>query len=1085
MLHLFDVNHKKIAGLVNYKDLNIEREINALPILSFLYPVNDKKFPLILEECYIRTKENEYVVKEINYSDENYNQYVCKVNVEELQGNLIDHFDVENNTCENCIKLALSSTSWTLGTCEVIKKRTVRKNNSSVYDVLQEIQSAYKCEITYDAINKKINVYEKMGSDKGTYFTEQLNLKKLDIQRNSYDYITRLFPTGKDGLGIEGVNGGIKYIENYQYSNKKISAYWSDDRYTDAGELLEDAIERLNFLSKPLISYKADVYDIARCSEKYKNILEYSLGDTVTLLSKSNKVKEKQRIVKLTEYPEEPEKNTVELANRITSLEDLNVRFIDTSDTVDDVTTSDGKIDGSKIDKIEWGKIQNAKIGIADVNELNATISNIGKLSASEGDVTILNSVNGNIKNLLSDKVTASDLKAVNGSIETLNVRAASIEKLLSGNIGAENIKTGAITAGSGIIAKEAIGSAEIHDLDVSKLNGGEISTAKFKVTGSNGRLTIQDNRLQIFDEDKNSKLFERICIGDVNHDNKTFGMRIRGADGSTVLFDENGETKEGFSSGYEKLEDKSLDPKKIDIEKTVTLINGASTQIQGSKVQLNNSSLDAAFSSINSTVTSQGKTIESQSAKISENADAISAKLDSKTFNSYKSTNDEVITTINTNLSAQTSSISALKNQISLKVSQTDIDNSINKIEIGGKNLLLNSAFRENTNCWYLQNGYSLDKSLKCGSFNSIKYEVVEDNSRDTSYALTQSISCNPGDIFTASVYAFTDDLTTIDRNSYGVILEINFIDANGNVINWDGKSFIPVSNNVWDRYTYTSIVAPNNAVNVRLAIYVARSGRIWFSKPKLEKGNKVTDWTPAPEDLQIDLDTLKTRISSAETSINENSKEIALKASQQTLDAANSNINGLSSRMRTAESEINVQAQKIASKVDENGVHSIISQSPQDVQIAFNGISSNTVSIKEDGLKVSLGNGDYLKMSSNVFDRYIENLTADELSSHPNHMFGYHYLTYSGDATVSPAGVQINLPHIFDNKYFTVVISVKSVSISMGHSFIQTIDCNAVNRKFGTNPSFDAYGYVSMGTSGQDHYTKNNIDISYTVTA
>ena len=53
-----------------------------------------------------------------------------------------------------------------------------------------------------------------------------------------------------------------------------------------------------------------------------------------------------------------------------------------------------------------------------------------------------------------------------------------------------------------------------------------------------------------------------------------------------------------------------------------------------------------------------------------------------------------------------------------------------------------------------------------------------------------------------------------------------------------------------------------------------------------KLERGNIATDWTPAPEDLE-------SRVTSAESSISNNSKEIKLKASQETVTALSKDYN------------------------------------------------------------------------------------------------------------------------------------------------------------------------------------------------
>ena len=67
-------------------------------------------------------------------------------------------------------------------------------------------------------------------------------------------------------------------------------------------------------MSRPYKAYTAEVVDLANASEEYKDILSYGIGDTVTLVSKKTRTKEKQRIVKIREYPETPKKNTVEIS---------------------------------------------------------------------------------------------------------------------------------------------------------------------------------------------------------------------------------------------------------------------------------------------------------------------------------------------------------------------------------------------------------------------------------------------------------------------------------------------------------------------------------------------------------------------------------------------------------------------------------------------------------------------------------------------------------------------------------------------------------------------------------------------------
>ena len=108
---------------------------------------------------------------------------------------------------------------------------------------------------------------------------------------------------------------GKDYIDNFQYSSKVKACVWKDERYTNTTSLIEDATAKIEEMSRPYKAYTAEVVDLAKASEKYKDILLYGIGDTVTLVSKKTRTKEKQRIVKITEYPETPKKNTVEISN--------------------------------------------------------------------------------------------------------------------------------------------------------------------------------------------------------------------------------------------------------------------------------------------------------------------------------------------------------------------------------------------------------------------------------------------------------------------------------------------------------------------------------------------------------------------------------------------------------------------------------------------------------------------------------------------------------------------------------------------------------------------------------------------------
>lgn len=315
-MQIFNDEKQRIGILSGFKDRTITTTLTSGDKeLSFEYPANGNLVDLLKEEYYIRTQTDEFVLKATE-KGEQWNKYTAVLNVEELEGTQFPYgFASNEQTIRACLEFAFEGTGWTVGTCTVTKKRTIdEEGNVSAWDVLQKCLSTYRCECVIDSLNKRIDIYETIGSDKGCYFMEGLNLRKLTPKSDTYDFYTRIYPIGKDGITPEWLLGK-DYIDNFQYS-KKVKAYvWKDERYTNTTSLIEDATAKLEELSRPYVAFTATVADLARANPEYKDILSYSIGDTVDLISKTTRTKEKQRIVKIVEYPESPEKNTAELSN--------------------------------------------------------------------------------------------------------------------------------------------------------------------------------------------------------------------------------------------------------------------------------------------------------------------------------------------------------------------------------------------------------------------------------------------------------------------------------------------------------------------------------------------------------------------------------------------------------------------------------------------------------------------------------------------------------------------------------------------------------------------------------------------------
>ena len=316
LLELYDRNHKKLANLTGIKSPHIQRTLEyGDETLDFSYPTSGPWLAQLLAECYIRTDRQEYVVKAVEKSSTSaWRKVSCALNIEELEGAPFEGFETVEQTVQAAAEFALEGTGWTVETdADITKKRTIRKeDDTTAWEVVKQIVDTYRVELEIDAVNKRLLFHTRRGRDRGAYFIERLNLRSLGVKTSSYGFYTRLIPIGKDGLHLW--RDGQNYIENHQYSDKVITSIWRDERYTVTAALMEDAQARLDEASTPARAYTAELVDLAAQSDKY-NALAYDLGDAVLLVSEKTDEREKQRIVKLDEYPDDPLANKAELSN--------------------------------------------------------------------------------------------------------------------------------------------------------------------------------------------------------------------------------------------------------------------------------------------------------------------------------------------------------------------------------------------------------------------------------------------------------------------------------------------------------------------------------------------------------------------------------------------------------------------------------------------------------------------------------------------------------------------------------------------------------------------------------------------------
>ena len=525
-MQIFDDKKKRIGTLSGFKDREIATTLDSGDKeLSFSYPAAGALVDLLKEEYYIRTKTDEFVLKAVE-KGEQFNKYTAVLNVEELEGTTFPYgFESQEQTIKACLEFAFEGTGWHVGICTVTKKRTINEQESvTAWDVLQKCLTTYRCECIIHSLTKTIDIYERIGSDKGCYFMEGLNLRKISLKSDTYDFYTRIYPIGKDGITPEWLTGK-DYIDNFQYSSKIKAYVWKDERYTNTTSLIEDATAKIEEMSRPYKAYTAEVVDLAKASEEYKDILSYGIGDTVTLVSKKTRTREKQRIVKITEYPESPEKNTVEISNARKTFAEIQKeetaaateeavsisnratkKVLENYSTTEDIET---KITASK-EAVELGvmhtlesyydKTETDSLIEISKGEIELNVSQTYQTKAAMGDYSTTKETQSLIDVAIDGvELSVSETLESYATTEEMNsaikVKADAIESTVSKKVGSDEIISKINQSAESVsinASKISLNGAVTANSNFKINTDGSAETKALKVTG--GSLTIGNN---------------------------------------------------------------------------------------------------------------------------------------------------------------------------------------------------------------------------------------------------------------------------------------------------------------------------------------------------------------------------------------------------------------------------------------------------------------------------------------------------------------------------------------------------------------------------------------------------------------
>ena len=469
---------------------------------------------------------------------------------------------------------------------------------------------------------------------------------------------------------------------------------------------------------------------------------------------------------------------------------------------------------------------------------------------------------------------------------------------LLFNKINANHIQAGTIVAGSTIIANGAIGSAQISKVSADKLDAGIIDTSRITIAGSNGNLKLRGNRLQVF-EGIGSNQYERVSLGDVNNDGTVYGLRVRGADGNTILYDENGVYREGITDGSinnDKIAgDANIDGGKLNIHSVITNINENNTgTIHGTKIDIDGESVTSKVYEIILNQNEHSETIERQQSEINQNKEQIKLKVSNQKYT-------EDMASMTSKLEKAESEIEILNEGIKLTASKTEVQNQISNVKdfvsseigdisVGGANYLNNSAPRKATvdelvtwdrtlngtrRLTYWQDYNDSVELPQVGYHPHIDLETfhfpcIALINRNAKFSMANRELSLRHEIHKAEEVIIPNETYVISFDAYSDTSLFSFHGGlyhknveSDNYGYHSGRMDVTISQeniNTWQRYSFT--FDTHKGINTSEPIYLVINGHNnpegsgYIKNIKLERSNIVSQWTPSQFDIDDSLD-------------------------------------------------------------------------------------------------------------------------------------------------------------------------------------------------------------------------------------
>ncbi len=331
----------------------------------------------------------------------------------------------------------------------------------------------------------------------------------------------------------------------------------------------------------------------------------------------------------------------------------------------------------------------------------------------------------------------------------------------------------------------------------------------------------------------------------------------------------------------------KSLHADVLSANSIVSTINGGSTNISGNKIRTG--------------------TIQSNNGKSTINLDNGSMNLGTTSDASYLQWTGSAL-----NIKANSINIGS-----SSVATTTDVTNQINGIQIGSTNLVLNSDFSNGTSKWHAVSPWTIHSSLAYNNKKVIHLSRSGISADAWAELRSNNITAKAGETYTMSLDVKWSDIPS----GQDCTIFIWGYKADGSNRK-DIGAYTMTGSKDWTRIAITGTV-PSGVEIIRACITHRRNGAVYATNFKMEKGNKATSWSPAPEDIETTVSVIEQRVTSAEQKITDTAITNTVKKNFYTKEETE---DAITSKGYATQSQVQQTAESIQFKFTQTGGYNLI---------------------------------------------------------------------------------------------------------------------------------------------------------------